>query len=158
MPTLEYIDDEWFGFTVTVSDGHGGSITSEEVWAEAFMMGDVNHDYAVDSSDTAAVTAAMGKHPGETGWDAAADLVNDQVINSADQDLVTVNMNRILDWYGSRIMDGSSTSEGASVRSQPDGPAIDRKLGPVDSDGLTFEQALQQVGLLDEWLEYQANQ
>ena len=119
------------------------------------MMGDVDHDNDVDNADAAAVTAALGTHPGETGWNAAADLNNDQAITSADQDLVTSNLGRSLEESEYGMMPGQG--EAGLMAGTMDG-SIPTATKPVDSYGLTFEQALQSVGLLDEWLEYKATQ
>ncbi len=53
------------------------------------VPGDVNGDNVVNCTDAAIVKAAMGKSPGESGFDLRADVVRDGVIDANDLALVT---------------------------------------------------------------------
>lgn len=138
---LQYIGDGDVEFTCTVSDGHGGTAAGK-VSLEVYMMGDVNHDGVVDSNDSDAVTAAMGSTPSDSNWNAAADLDYDNIITSADQALVTANLDRALadpeeGMMGQSMQRGTSASEAVS-----------------GSDAMSLDDALRATGLLNIWLDY----
>jgi hypothetical protein len=55
---------------------------------KASLIGDVNGDGKVDSSDTFIVKAALGTTAGQPGYDPRADVIRDGVVDSADLALV----------------------------------------------------------------------
>lgn len=153
VPTLASSTDVPLSFRLSVSAGQDGNMTKTFSFYP-YMIGDVNHDNCVDDYDTDAVTAAWGTYPGQTNWDPWADLNSDGTIGQADQDLVDDNMDRCLD-DGMQQMSTDWNESAAVSNLQTDSSVAEpNTTGPVDASGLTFEQALQQVGLLEVWLNY----
>jgi len=74
-------------------------------WTGVNPKGDVNGDGKVDATDLALVNAALGKTPGQPGWNMAADIdpvttgwpvvkLANNIVNTLDLALVTANMGK----------------------------------------------------------------
>jgi hypothetical protein len=86
-----------------VNDMQAG-LTQYLSWSGVNPLGDVNGDGIVDQTDEMIVINAMGSHPGDPTWNLAADIfpatvsyppVTDNVIDTSDLDLVSMNMGLI---------------------------------------------------------------
>lgn len=57
-----------------------------------YNSSDINGDGAADLNDFNLVLASLGKHPGQQGYRAAADINDDGVVNEEDLLIVTKNI------------------------------------------------------------------
>jgi hypothetical protein len=81
---------------VTVSDGRGGSVTSDvsvtvNAGSGVDPRADLNHDGVVNALDLQIIIANFGKTVGTPGCDARADANADGVVNALDLQIVIAN-------------------------------------------------------------------
>jgi hypothetical protein len=80
-----HLRKRWGGVTVTA----GGTVTLS---AASLVNGDASGDNTVSITDAAKVSAALGTRPGDTKWNASADLDGDGVVTSKDYNIVVNNL------------------------------------------------------------------
>ncbi len=85
-------------FSVTVSDGHGGT-AADTASFQAYMAGDATHDNLTDVADLQALAAAWastGQPPADANWNPWADANGDGYVNVGDLQILINNWNRTL--------------------------------------------------------------
>jgi hypothetical protein len=69
----------------------------------ALLAGDVNSDGLINAADSNALTALYGKEYGQSGYNIAADLNGDKVIDSSDLALLTPNLSKNSNIYAQNV-------------------------------------------------------
>jgi len=146
VPTLTYQTEQGMIFGVVVTDDQSRTAT-REVSVIACMMGDVDHDADVDQADVTVVKGLLGYTSQDEEFDPTADLDRDEAITEDDQNLVDANLPRTLD-----LLPPPEQMQGT-------GGELESSLsGPSGAYPASWYSALDNAGLLDEWLAFEAEQ
>jgi hypothetical protein len=95
VPTIATRADERRMFMVVANDP-AGQTDSQPVLVTLRMMGDVNGDGSVDSTDVDIMTVALGTFPIPPPFNPLLDLNQDTVIDDADMALIVANLGRAI--------------------------------------------------------------
>ncbi len=94
-PVVDGLAQAAMTFTATVSDGLGGA-ANDSVNVRVYMLGDIDHNDAVDVVDLLTLVAAFGSGTGQASYDAACDFNNDGAVDVVDLLTFVDNFGRAL--------------------------------------------------------------
>jgi hypothetical protein len=95
VPTVATTADERHMYMVVANDP-AGQTDSRPVLLTFRMMGDVNGDRSVDSTDVGIMTIALSTFPVPPPFNPLLDLNQDAVIDNADMALIVANLGRAI--------------------------------------------------------------